>query len=136
MNEPPASPVPSTAGDPRVEVVGLQAAQHAAVDAHGLPFGSSAVTRTGLSPRVLQRSSASLAVTRSRYGPRVNGVSAGPRRYEIQYQIVQPTPIAQTATSMPSAPSATRARVRRRWSSSSRGVGSAGVAISRKVDNG
>ena len=29
----------------------------------------------------------------------MNGVSEGPRRYEIQYQIVTPTAITQTATS-------------------------------------
>ena len=70
-------------GDPRVEVVGLQAVQDAALDAHGpCRSGRARSARTGLSPRVLQRSSASLAVTRSRYGPRVNG--RVPRAAEVR----------------------------------------------------
>ena len=69
--------------------------------------------------RTRQRSAASLSETRSRYGPRVKGVSEGPRRYDIQYQIVTPTAITQTATIRPSAASASRARVSRRWRISS-----------------
>jgi hypothetical protein len=50
----------------------------------------------------------------------VKGEPDGPSRYDIQYQTVAPTQITQMATSMPSVPSAKRARVSRRSSSCSR----------------
>ena len=85
----------------------------------GVPSGATAVRATLFPSRTRQRSAASLSETRNRYGPRVKGVSEGPRRYDIQYQIVTPTAITQTATIRPSAASASRARVSRRWRISS-----------------
>ena len=68
------------ARDPGVAGVRTQVAHDAVRDVDRGPPGAVAVSVTVLPSRTRQRSAASLAVTRVRYGPRVNGVPEGPSR--------------------------------------------------------
>ena len=95
----------------------------------GVPSGSVAVTSTRLPPRTFQRSTASSPLTRSRYGPRVNGVSAGPRDTRPSTRSSRPRRSRRRRPARRARRARGVARVRRRWSSSSREDGSGGLAI-------